>query len=201
MEVKVSVERGSQTFEKLSVNLDGMEVASQDFGTAAAAEDAEQTAHEFTLSFDSDGYDYETGAVDYMNGEHSLQALLKIAGRDEALMSNVMPVEFDNDDFLKASMNGLGEGAANSSTGQVWYGGPDASVEISAMPVVFSSGGVSSVTLREFCDDDAATEEAPFVFEVDCEGYTTTADDGDKPEFNVGGDSIKVRCQRGLPGL
>ena len=93
-------------------------------------------------------------------------------------------------------MNGLGEGAANTSTGQVWYGGPDASVEISAMPVVFSSGGVSSVTLRMFCGADAATEEDPFVFEVDCkDSYTTDTGvypDGEKPQFNVGGDSIKV---------
>ena len=59
-----------------------MEVASTDFGTAAAAEDGEQTVHAFTLSFDSDDYDSSTGFPDYMNGEHSIQALLKVAGRD-----------------------------------------------------------------------------------------------------------------------
>ncbi|MDE2823272.1 MAG: hypothetical protein OXK79_07180, partial [Chloroflexota bacterium] len=192
--VTISVERGNQTFERLSLNVDGMEVDAQDFGTAAAAEDAEQSTHPFTLSFDSDGYDSETGAVDYMNGEHSIQALLKIAGRDDALMSNVMLVEFKNDNKLMASLTGLGDGAANESTGQMWYGGPDASVEISALPVVYSSGGVSSVTLLAFCgDDDAMTDsEAPFMFEVDCGGYMTTSDDGDKPEFTVGGDDIGV---------
>ena len=196
VDVTIQVERGNQTFEKLSLNVDGMEVASQGFGTAAAAEDAEQNALTFTLSFDSDGYE-EHGDhvdVDYMNGEHSIQALLKIAGRDDALMSNVMLVEFDNDDKLKASMSGLGEGAANESTGQMWYGGPAASVEITALPIVYSSGGVSSVTLREFCGDEAMTDsEAPFMFEVDCKGYTSDKDgDGDKPEFNVGGDKIGV---------
>ena len=190
----ISVERGNQTFERLSLNVDGMEVDAQEFGTAAA-DDAEQSTHEFKLSFNSAAYD-EHGDhvdVDYMNGEHSIQALLKIMGRDGALMSNVMLVEFDNDDKLMASMSGLGEGAANESTGQMWYGGPDASVEITALPVVYSEGGVSSVTLLAFCGDDAMTDsEAPFMFEVDCDDYTTSDMDGDKPEFTVGGDDIKV---------
>ena len=191
VDVMISVERGNQTFERLSLNVDGMEVAAQDFGTAAA-DDAEQTVHTFTLSFDSDGYE-EHGDhvdVDYMNGEHSIQATLKIAGRDEALMSNVMAVEFKNPDFLKASLSGLGEGATNETTGQMWYGGPDASVEVSAMPVVFSSGDVSSVTLEVFCGADAMTDsEAPFVFPLKCKGVT----DGMAPTFTVGGKKIDAK--------
>ena len=196
--VDVSVERGDQTFEKLSLNVDGTEVVSRDLGTAAATEDGEQSVHVFTLSFNSAGYEEHGDRVDvdYMNGEHSIQAMLKVAGRDDALVSNAVAVKFDNDDFLMASMSGLGEGAVNSSTGQMWHGGPDASVEISAMPVVYSSGGVSSVTLGMFCGHAAATDsEAPFVFEVDCsDGYNTTASGGDKPEFTVGGDAIDVRA-------
>ena len=125
VDVEISVERGNQTFEKLSLNLDGMEVASTDFGTAAAAEDGEQTVHAFTLSFDSDDYDSSTGSPDYMNGEHSIQALLKVAGRDGALMSNIMLVEFDNTDGVYVNLSGLGPGALNSGTGQRWYGGHD----------------------------------------------------------------------------
>ena len=167
--VSVSVERGSQTFEKLSLNVDGMEAASQDFGTPAA--DAEQTVHEFMLSFDSDEYDSETGAVDYMNGEHSLQALLKIAGRDEALMSNVMDVEFDNVDGIVVALSGLGPGAL-SDTGDRWYGGPYAAgLTITALPVLYSGGYAMAVGIGEFCGEDAASDsEAPFAFMPDCEG-------------------------------
>ena len=57
--------------------------------------------HDFTLSFDSDAYE-EHGDhtdVDYMNGEHSIQATAQDRGQGRAaLMSNVMLVEFDNVD-------------------------------------------------------------------------------------------------------
>ena len=58
--VTINVERGDQSLEGLAVLLDGDVVASQSFGIAAApAQDgaAEQAVHEFTLSFDTDGYD------------------------------------------------------------------------------------------------------------------------------------------------
>ena len=79
----------------------------------------------------------------------------------------------------------------NSKTGQVWYGGPDVSVEISALAVSYSSGAaVSSVTLLPFCEDDAATDsEAPFSFPVDCDGFQSESD-GTTPTFNVGGAKI-----------
>ena len=191
VDVVVSVERGNQTFEKLSLNVDGMEVASQDFGTAAAAEDAEQSVHMFTLSFDSDGYDSETGAVEYMNDEHSIQALLKVAGRDGALMSNIMLVEFNNMDGVYVALSGLGSGALNSETGQRWYGGPGAAAfAITALPVMYSGGSAASVGIEGFCGDDAATA-SPFVFTPECDG---TADPmmGHTATFTADGAEIDV---------
>ena len=115
----------------------------------------------------------------------------------ETVSSNVVTVEFDNDDFIAASVGGLGDGAMNASSGQIWYGGPGASVEISALAVLYSSDAVSSLTLLSFCGDDAATDsEAPFSFSLDCDGYTSDEDgDGDKPSFTVGGDDIDVRAK------
>ena len=153
---------------------------------------------EFTLGFNSAEYHLHDDHVDveYMNGEHILQVGLTVQGSTDEIFSNQREIELDNDDVLLASLSGLGEGAANASTGQMWYGGPGASVEITAKPVVYSGGDVSSVTLLGFCGDDAATDsEAPFVFEVDCDGYTSDKDgDGDKPEFTVGGDDIGARA-------
>ena len=165
-------------------------MASQSFGLAPApAEDPELAAQQvvFSLSFDSDEYD-ETGAVTYPNGAHNIVAGLTVQGSTEEAFSNRMEVEFKNSSFVAASVSGLGDGAMNSRTGQVWYGGPDASVEISALPVWYSSGAaVSSVTLLSFCGDDAATDsEAPFSFEVDCGGFQGS----DTPSFNVGGAEI-----------
>ena len=209
--VTVNLERGDQELEELALLVDGAVVASQSFGggmdmgtTPPVDEAAEQAGvHAFTLAFDSHDYDRDSGAPVYMNGEHTISAELQIAGGmmadgmmgHETISSNAVTVEFDNDDFIAASLGGIGEGAMNSNTGQVWHGGPDASVVVSALPVLYSSGAVSSLTLLTFCGDDAATDsEAPFSFEVDCDGWTS-GEDGDKPSFTVGGDDIDVRAK------
>ena len=182
--VTVSVERGSQTFEKLSLNVDGMEVDAQDFGTAAA-DDAEQTVHEFKLSFNSAGYE-EHGDhidVDYMNGDHSIQALLKIAGRDDALMSNVLDVVFDNDDGYMVDAD-LGEYSMLADDGKRWYGGPaNGHIVISALAVSYSGAETGAVTISlAGCEaeayegddngngDDHGHGHAGTAFEFDCEG-------------------------------
>ena len=197
--VDVNVERGNQTFERVALNVDGMEVAAEDFGTAPAADDAEQAVHTFMLSFDSDDYDSETGAVDYMNGEHSIQATLKVAGRDEVLMSNNKNVEFDNTDGVYVALSGLGLGAMNSGTGVRWYGGPAAALEIAALPVLYSGGYAMAVGIGEFCGADAASDsEAPFAFMPECEGTSNTNTDdendpaGDTPTFTVDGEDTGV---------
>ena len=206
VEVVLNVERGDQTLEMLSLLVDGAVVESQSFGTSMGMtppedEAAEQAVHAFTLAFNSHDYDRETGAAVYTNGEHTISAELQIAGGmmpdgmmgHATISSNAVAAEFKNSNFVAASVSGLGEGAMNSSTGRIWYGGPDASVEISALPVLYSSGAVSSLTLLTFCGDDTATDsEAPFSFEVDCDGWQS-GDDGDTPSFNAGGSEITSR--------
>ena len=201
--VQVGVERGDQTLEMLSVLLDGEVVASQSFGSsmgmAPPEEAAEQAVHTFTLSFDSDDYDRDTGVPAYMNGEHTISAELQIAGGmmadgmmgHETLSSNAIDVEFSNSNFIATTISGLGDGAMNAVTGRVWYGGPDASsIEISALPVLYS-GSVSSVTLNQFCGASAQTDsEAPFSFEVECKD---TVQGPDKPGFNVGGSTMTAK--------
>ena len=203
--VTVGVERGGQTLEMLSLLVDGEVVESQSFGSSMGMsppdEAAEQAPYNFTLSFDSHDHDPETGAPVYMNGEHTISAELQIAGGmmadgmmgHETVSSNAVTVEFDNDDFIAASYSGLGDGAMNEETGQIWYGGPDAAVEITALPVLYSSGAVSSLTLLSFCSDDAATDsEAPFSFSLDCDKTSDKDGTGDKPKFTVEGDEIDV---------
>ena len=204
--VTISVERGDQVLEGLSLLVDDEEVAHQSFGGAhmsPADGPAEQAPLNFTLSFDSGEYDRETGAVTYLNGDHTISAELEIVvdmadgtHGHASVLSNNVSVEFDNDDFITASVGGLGDGAMNEESGQVWHGGPDVMVEITAVPVLYSSGDVSSLTLLSFCGDDAATDsEAPFSFTLDCDGYTSDKDgDGDKPTFTVGGDDITARA-------
>ena len=185
--VKISVERGDQTPMGLSLLVDGEVAAHQSFGMAATPamdEPAEQAPLNFTLSFDSGEYDKATGAVTYPNGDHTISAELTVAGSENPVPSNNVSVEFDNDDAVHVSIAGLGDGVMNPTTGDMWYGGPDAAPEITAVPVVYSSGPVTALTLLEFCGEDAMTDdEAPFVFTPECDETTTEG----QLEFNVGG--------------
>ena len=174
VEVVVGVERGDQTLEMLSLLVDGAVVAHQSFGGGmgmAPPEDeaAEQAVHSFTLSFNSSGYG-DDGTPDYMNAEHTISAELQIAGG--TISSNGVPVEFSNPDGVHVAVSGLGAGAMNSTTGQVWYGGPLAMIEITAVPVMYSGGSTASVGIGAFCgDEDGATATAaPFVLTPECEG-------------------------------
>ena len=201
----VNVERGDQELEEVALLVDGEVVASQSFGSdmdmgMPPPEDdaAEQAVHAFTLSFNSAGYD-DHGHVDYTNGDHTISATLEIGitmadgmHGHETLSSNAITFEFDNDDAVHASVSGLGDGALNTSTGQVWHGGPDAAIAVTAMPVLYSGGDAAAVTLRAFCGADAATDsEAPYEFSPKCsKTYVTSAAKGDSLTFSIGGDVV-----------
>ena len=201
VEVSLGVERGDQTLERLSVLLDGEVVAYQSFGSSmgmAAPEDdaaAEQAVYDFTLSFDSDDYDADTGATTYANGEHMLSAELQIAGGmmsdgmmgHETISSNVMTVEFDNDDGYIVTAD-LGHNSVLADDGKRWYGGPDnGHIVISALAVSYSGAEAEAVTVTltdckgtaEEGDDDHDHGGAGVSFEFDC-------DDTERADRDIG---------------
>ena len=110
--------------------------------------------------------------------------------------SNNVPAEFSNDDGVYVTLSGLGGGAMNSGTGQIWYGGPEATAfAITALPVMYSGGSAASLTLTDFCGADAASDaEAPFVFTPKCTGTSETEGDnpGETPAFNIAGTGAGV---------
>ena len=177
--VTLNVERGDQDLEGLALLVDGETVASQSFGSGMDMgmtppdEAAEQAVHAFTMSFDSDGYD-EHGDhvdVDYMNGEHTIAAELEIGATmadgmhgHETISSNVVTVEFDNDDGYIVTAD-LGDNTALDDDGRVWYGGPDnGDVVISALGVSYSGAETGEAIVRlEGCE---AEEDDEF----DCDG-------------------------------
>ena len=176
--VLVSVDRGDQTLSQVGIAVDGEIVSYQSFGgmimAPAADEPAEQAPAEFTLSFESDAYELhdDHADVDFMNGPHVLTAGVLVEGSMEPILSNSVPLEFVNTDGVHVMADYPGNKATNPSTGEVWYGGPGGSTfAITIFPVVFSGGAVESVGIREFCGTDLTTAtEAPYVFEIDCEG-------------------------------
>ena len=194
VDVQANVERGDQVLEAVTLLVDGDAVASTSFGVVAEPaveeEPAAQAIHAFTLSFDSDDYDLSTGSPAYMNGDHEISMQLKVAG-SAPISSNALAVDFDNDDGVYVTVSGLGEGALNSGTGQRWYGGPAAAVEITAVPVRYSGASTASVGIGAFCgDEDGSTATAaPFVLTPECEGTgertaTFTADGADIDVLN-----------------
>ena len=226
--VNLNVERGDQTLERLSVLVDGEVAAYQSFGSsmddgngmAAPADDAaaEQAVYDFTLSFDSHKY-VEHGDhtdVDYMNGEHTISAELQIAGGmmadgmmgHQVVSSNVMTVEFDNDDGFVVSAD-LGDNSTVADDGKRWYGGPtNGHIMISALAVIYSGEEIGEVAISlEGCtaeaaegdgngngDDDHGHAEGG-AFEFDCEGE----DAGRAITVTEGGNDANVLNEDDLP--
>jgi hypothetical protein len=216
--VSLGVERGDQTLERLSLLVDGEEVAYQSFGSPAmaAAEDdaaAEQAVHQFTLGFDSDGYDAETGAPEYMNGEHTLSAELRITGGmmadgmmgHEIVSSNAMTVQFDNPDGVIVTAD-LGHNSALDDNGARWYGGPaNGHIVISALAVSYSGAETGAVTIGlgdeasgDDCEaeaDDSGHGGAGVSFEFDCEGEAADR----SITVLVGGEDANILNEDDLP--
>ena len=199
--VAINVERGDQMIVGLSLKVDG-EVVDRSFGSAAAAP-ARQAVHPFELSFDTQGYDSE-GTPAYKNDmEHTVVAELTVAESDDPISSLPVAVQFANEDGVHVTVNGLGDGAMNSETGQMWYGGPAVKmIEITAVPVLYSGSSVTSVGMRAFCRADAATDdEAPFMFTPECKGTTDADGDGEKLEFTIAGAIVGIRNSDDMPAL
>ena len=222
VDVEVSVERGDATLEQLSVLVDGEVVASQSFGTsmgmAPEAEDAaaEQAVHEFTFSFDSDAYEPHGDHTDvaYMNGEHTISAELQVAGGmmangmmgHETISSNVVTVEFDNEDGFVVSAD-LGDASMLDDDGRRWYGGPaNGHIMISALAVIYSGEEIGEVAIGlAGCDaeeaegdgngDDHGHGGGGASFEFDCEGE----DAGRAITVTEGGNDANVLNEDDLP--
>ena len=182
VDVTLNVERGDRTLERLSLLVDGEEVAHHSFGdpAMAAPEDgaaARQAVYAFTLPIDTDAYDAGTGAPRFVNGEHTVSAELRVAAgpaaegaADHAIIpSNAATVEFDNDDGYAVTAD-LGDNSAIGDDGRRWYGGPkNGAIEIAVLPVRFSGEPVPAVTV-DFCFEEVTDAEAPYEFSFDCEG-------------------------------
>ena len=178
VDVTLNVERGDRTLERLSLLVDGEEVAHRSFGdpaTAAPEDDAAagQAVYAFTLPLDTDAYDAVTGVPEYTNGEYTISAELRVtaggtAGQ-ETISSNAMTAAFDNDDAWAVTAD-LGDNSVVGDDGRRWYGGPtNGAIEIAAVPVRFSGEPVSAVTVN-FCFEDITDSEAPYEFTFECEG-------------------------------
>ena len=184
--VTLNVERGDETLMQLSVLVDGVVAAILPFGgisAVAAPQDEpaqQQAVHAFVLAFNSAGYDAVTGEATYMNGERTISAELMVAGKDEPYRSGAHAREFDNDNGYVVTAD-LGDNSAIGDDGRQWYGGPgNGTIDITALPVSYSGGSVTTVSAN-FCGKDATDSDGAdgYTFEFECEGESkTVAADG-----------------------
>ena len=185
--VTLNVERGDETLMQLSVFVDGVVAATLPFGDISAVvaapqdEPAQQAAvHSFVLSFNSAGYDAVTGEPTYMNGERTISAELMVAGKDEPYRSGAHAREFDNDDGYIVAAD-LGDNSAIGDDGRQWYGGPgNGTIDITALPVSYSGGSVTSVSAN-FCGEDATDSDGAdgYTFAFECEDRESNTDGTD----------------------
>ena len=118
--------------------VDGMVAATLPFGGSASAvaavaapegeegeQEQQQAVHSFKLAFNSAEYHDVTGDATYMNGEHTISAVLMVAGAgsDERVESGIHDVEFGNDDGYIVTAD-LGDNSEIGDDGRRWYGGP-----------------------------------------------------------------------------
>ena len=182
--IDIERERGDARFEKIALYVDGAEVVTQLFGLPPApAADAAELAQQvvFSLSFDSDEFDPETGAVTYSNGTHGIVAGVTVVGSEAEDYSQQWDVELENDDGYVVTAD-LGDNSEIGDDGRRWYGGPsNGTIDITALPVSYSGGSVTSVSAN-FCGEDATDSDGSdgYTFEFECEGResNTDADEG-----------------------
>ena len=178
--VTLSVDFGDQIPVQLSVLVDEVVAEILPFASAVPAlqdEPAQQAAHPYELSFNAADYDLVTGEPAYMNGERTISAELMVASSDEPITSGFHAREFDNDDGYLV-MADLGDNSARSDDGRQWYGGPDnGTIDITALPVSYSGGSVTSVSAN-FCSEDATDLDGAdgYTFEFECEGHESNTD-------------------------
>ena len=179
--VTLDVERGDQMLMQLSVLVDGVVAVSRTYGggasvVAAAPEGeegeraAQQAARAVVLSFNSAAYDTDTGVPKYLNGERTISAELTVVGSDEPLESGGHPHKFANGDGVHALVSFQGDPVVNPTTGEGWYGGPDAGITVTGRLVSYSGDMVGSLTLLNVCGNKLITKtitESKALFESD----------------------------------
>ena len=179
----IDIERSDTRFEKIALYVDGAEVATQIFGlppAPAAGEPpvaAQQLGVVFSLSFDSDEYDPETGAVTYENGTYGIVAGVTFVGSEAEDYSQRWEVELENDDGYVVTAD-LGDNSAIGDDGRRWYGGPgNGTIYITALRVSYTGGSVTSVGAN-FCGEDATDSDGSdgYTFEFECEGRESNTD-------------------------
>ena len=156
----------------------------------SSADDSDRAGVVLSLSFNSDEYDPETGAVTYENGTHRIVAGVTVVGSEAEDYSQQWDVELENDDGYGVTAD-LGDNSAIGDDGRRWYGGPDnGTIDITALRVSYTGGSVTSVGAN-FCGEDTTDSDGSdgYTLEFECEDRESNTDGTDSA---VVGDMLTI---------
>jgi hypothetical protein len=123
-------------------------VAQQTFGAAGASTGAVQFAVN-TAAFRV-ASDWSSATVDFANGQQTLVATLTTSGSASSANSNLTVLNLTNTDGWAARHTAPARSARNTTTGDLWHGGPaaDGRGSVSIVPVTYTPN--RSVTAASF---------------------------------------------------
>ena len=108
----------------------------------------------------------------YLNGTHVILMGVTFMGSEAENESPPWDIELENDDGYVVTAD-LGDNSAIGDDGRRWYGGPDnGPIDITALPVSYSGGSVTSVSAN-FCGKDLTDSDGAdgYTFEFECEDH------------------------------
>jgi len=178
LDVRLSLIRNSETPTLVELLLGGVVVASQTLANQAPAEvDGQQAVEPIQFSFNTAFYTVSgtTATPRHLNGPRVLSARVTVGGGTVRTATESVTITLVNPDQIHIANLVLPTNNALSAGGQIWYGGNTGSVGFTAIPVMFSGRGVSSVTSAGGwgpCTVPGTDSAAPYTFSSTCAGVT-----------------------------
>jgi hypothetical protein len=187
VDVRVNLDRGGESVQKVQLLVDGNVVQEQSFVSGAAQASAPETAvEEIVFPWNTAEFDTTTGAVKHLNGAHALTAKVVTTQNETGSGSPTVQITLNNSNrayFKVAIING--SSAAGEADGATWTTGD---LQVTLVPVIYSA---ASPTVQQVL----INPDGPLVIKVDTEApYTQTWAKG--TAFADGGSG-----GNGLPGV
>jgi len=187
VDVRVNLERGGESVQKVQLLVDGTVVQEQAFASASAQASVPETAiEEIVFPWNTAEFDTTTGAVKHLNGAHALTVKVVTSENETGSGSPTVQITLNNSNrayFKVAIING--SSAAAEDDGRTWTTGD---LEVTLVPVIYTT---ATPTIQQVL----INPDGPLVTKIDTEGpYTQTWAKG--TAFADGGSG-----GNGLPGV
>jgi hypothetical protein len=187
VDVRVNLERGGESVQKVQLLVDGIVVQEQAFGASAQASAPETAIEEIVFPWNTADFDATTGVPKFLNGNHTLSAKVITAQNETGTGSPTLQVRLDNSNRGVWNVEIAEDGQphqALDADGLLWETGD---LKVSVLPVIYS---VANPTIAQvIIDPDGLVTkvDAAAPFEQTWEKGTAIGDEGSGGE--------------GLPGI